>query len=531
MKLVKWAWGIGGAVALLLVVVTLIWIGQPTVPAQRRAPPARLELNDPRVLGLSQAVEDQPIPLAAQQTVRARVGTSLDSVCRFQIEVPEDAILVELRLTEAPINLDLYCMHVFTWQSQGEAEFASATEAYNETLRITPWDALPLEPGNFVVEVRPGPGAPPRVGYLPVHDEVPFALHYRLVQVGQPAKWSINGVYSLELSEARGHAAVGTIECPAGLHTMRIDLFDATTSMHLYLGRVGPVVHSDNALWVHDGAECRKWVVLTPNSQPPLEAGKYVLAVVDPYQAPAPVKATLAVRDSAEVPEQLLAIPELPVSEDPWSRAVAATVELIVEGNTGGGSGVIVSPDGLVLTNFHVVIDQQDRPAPEHGVLVALTLDPELPPVDLFRASPVYLDEANDLALLRITRGFYHQPLGPDFKFPWIAARWDSALPLGTQLTVIGYPWIGGVSGRVTVTLTSGVLSGRERRGKIVLWKTDADFHPGSSGGPVLDEEGRLVGLASETVEQEAAAGKIGWVRPLATVPETWKTLIRQSTP
>ncbi|GIW92888.1 MAG: hypothetical protein KatS3mg110_0929 [Pirellulaceae bacterium] len=515
----------GLAVGLLITAV--IWIGRPTVPADQY--PAS---SSPPVEADASTGPDSPqafTRLVPNQSAEARVGTAADSVQHFRVDVPDDAVMMELRLVEAPINLDLFCMRQVTWKAQEAPEFSAATELFNEVLRITPWDPLPLEPGEYIVEVRPAPGETPRIDYRPVFDDVAFKLEYRLVRVGQPAAWPLDNEVTLEVGHESGYAAIGAIDIPAGTSCLRLDLFNTSSSLDLLLGREGPIVHGDNALLVHDGAESRKWIMLTTDTQPALEPGRYFVAVVDRFQSPAAVSATLRISRSADVPAPLLAIPELPQSQDPWQRAVAATVELIVEGNPGGGTGAIVSPDGLIVTNYHVVIDQREQPARENGVLVAMTLSPETPPVDLFRASPVYLDADRDLALLRISQGFYHQPLPDGQRFPWIPVRWNATPQLGDSLTVIGYPWIGGVSGRVTVTLTRGVLAGFERRGEALLWKTDADFHPGNSGGPVLDEKARLLGLASETVEEEAAAGKIGWIRPINQFPEPWKKLIEES--
>lgn len=457
------------------------------------------------------------------------VAVEPDTRARFRIHVPENAVMAEIRLGDAPVNLELYVSHITTFENGGEPEFAAASEVYNEVLQLTPWDSLPLVPGDYIVEVAVAPGPTPHIAYRPVHDEVSFKIAYRLIRADSISTIPWESPVKVELSEQSGYAALYRIDVPHQCDRLRVDLFDTTSTLTLYLGDANPVVHADNAVLVHDGAESSKWFILDQNSSPALHRGSYYLAVVDTFRSPTPIRATLRVSSSANPPESVLRLPDWFPSNDPWLNAVQATVELIAEGSSSAGSGVIVSPKGYVLTNYHVVARPDDRLVEPDGVLIAMTLDEQHPPVDLYRGTVIRSDKELDLAIVQVTKGFYHQPLTGTLRLPFLPLAENEDAHVGKRLWVFGYPWIGGYAGRVTITVSQGVLSGFERQGDFFLWKTDADFHPGSSGGPVLDEQFNVVGLASETLEETTTSGKIGWIRPISSLPVEWRQLLQEA--
>lgn len=156
------------------------------------------------------------------------------------------------------------------------------------------------------------------------------------------------------------------------------------------------------------------------------------------------------------------------------------------------GSGVIVAPTGLILTNDHIVAG---------AVLVQVKLDDERE----LMARVVGRDPELDLALLQVhTAG----------KLPYAHLGSSSRVRVGDPVVAVGNPF------GLDHTVTSGILSARGRVlhkvGPIApLLQTDAPINPGSSGGPLYDLEGRLIGVNTAIVE---GANGIGFAVPIDIV-------------
>lgn len=165
------------------------------------------------------------------------------------------------------------------------------------------------------------------------------------------------------------------------------------------------------------------------------------------------------------------------------------------------GSGSIVDPSGLILTNCHVANPRaMGMSSPQADRLgIAVTERSDEPPAVTYFAEVVAQNPKLDLAVLRIV-GDVHGRRASNLDLPSIPLGDSDALNLGEQLAIIGYPGIGGE----TVTYTSGNVSGFSREGNIARgWiKTDATIAGGNSGGTGVDQNGCLVGIPTQ-----AAAG------------------------
>src|ERR1043165_9722229 len=143
----------------------------------------------------------------------------------------------------------------------------------------------------------------------------------------------------------------------------------------------------------------------------------------------------------------------------------------------GSGSGVLVSADGLVLTNHHVIDDLEDLTVRlANGASHASTL--------------LGTDPVGDIALLRIT------DLKDGARLPFAPFAPVDAMRVGAEVVAIGNPFgLGDLDD--TPTFTAGVLSAaRIVRGDYTdAIQGDAPVNPGNSGGPLFDRAGQLLGI------------------------------------
>lgn len=213
------------------------------------------------------------------------------------------------------------------------------------------------------------------------------------------------------------------------------------------------------------------------------------------------------------------------LARDTRVRLITAVVEIVPLDATGEeigtvGSGTIVSPDGHILTNFHVIGDSDTRQV--YADFAILMTRPEFfdqPPQYLYRARYVASDPTHDLAILRIDRNADASTLDPSRAFASVPVGSSNETMPGDPITIIGYP---GISGR-TITFTAGVLSGWvgedfETGGKQWI-KTDAKITHGNSGGAAVNERGELTGVptAGRTLRypNEPNAEEQAYVRPI----------------
>lgn len=153
------------------------------------------------------------------------------------------------------------------------------------------------------------------------------------------------------------------------------------------------------------------------------------------------------------------------------------------------GSGFIVSPEGHVVTNFHVIDDASE-------VTVTLANGDE------FNAEILGSDESTDLAVLRI-RG--------EADFPFVEFADEMGLRVGDWVVAVGNPF--GLGG----TATAGIVSatGREIGGQYNDFiQIDAPINRGNSGGPTFDLQGRVVGVNSQIFSPSGGNVGIGFAIP-----------------
>jgi len=154
----------------------------------------------------------------------------------------------------------------------------------------------------------------------------------------------------------------------------------------------------------------------------------------------------------------------------------------------GSGSGTVITPDGVVVTNHHVIFDEEEF-RPLDAFEICITFDVQKEPVCKYTARLMAYDKDMDIALLKINGTDVFGKTLPSLKYLDFN---NNAVPKErTEISVVGYP----ASGGETITVTKGQISGFEKFNDYNYFKTDTDFDHGSSGGTALDSEGNYIGI------------------------------------
>jgi protease Do-like 1, chloroplastic len=161
----------------------------------------------------------------------------------------------------------------------------------------------------------------------------------------------------------------------------------------------------------------------------------------------------------------------------------------------GTGSGFIWDKNGTIITNFHVINGAQD---------VEVTLSDG----SVWKAQPVGIEPEKDLAVIKIE--------APADQLTPIPIGRSSGLKVGQHVSAIGNPF------GFDHTLTTGIISGLDREIRSPTQRpiqgviqTDAAINPGNSGGPLLDSQGRLIGMNTAIYSPSGAYAGIGFAVPV----------------
>ncbi len=187
---------------------------------------------------------------------------------------------------------------------------------------------------------------------------------------------------------------------------------------------------------------------------------------------------------------------------DVRTQILEAVVQVIPVDNATGellpysGSGTVISPDGYVLTNFHVIGETDTREYSEwQAIFVTDPTAPDREPTLNYWARHVASDPTYDLAIIQIVEFADESPISDGYTFVGMPVGDSNTLLPGDLITVVGYP---GISGS-TITFTAGLMSGWIGEDLVSggkQWiKTDAKIAGGNSGGAAFNSRGELVGV------------------------------------
>jgi S1-C subfamily serine protease len=193
---------------------------------------------------------------------------------------------------------------------------------------------------------------------------------------------------------------------------------------------------------------------------------------------------------------------------------IARSVVLVADVQRGRikatGTGTIITPDGLIVTNEHV-IDGADR------IAIALLNNINDPPDYQYEAEVVQQDKDIDVALLAIRYDLDGKPVNTAaLNLPFIPStlKADDVFR-GDTVYIFGYPGIGDdylvVTSGTIVSVENGTVSGQ----RIPIWyRTDAEIAPGNSGGLVVNGDGEFVGIPTFVQTEQETGARLGGIRP-----------------
>ena len=191
-----------------------------------------------------------------------------------------------------------------------------------------------------------------------------------------------------------------------------------------------------------------------------------------------------------------------PYANDPWFRFFFG--EQGAQPQAGLGSGVIISAEGFILTNNHVV---------EGADEIEVVLNDSR----RAKAKVIGTDPDTDLAILRISLD----------RLPVITLGNSDALQVGDQVLAIGNPF------GVGQTVTSGIVSalGRNQLGINTFEnfiQTDAAINPGNSGGALVDVNGNLMGINTAIYSRSGGSMGIGFAIPVSTAKQVLEGIVKE---
>jgi len=250
-----------------------------------------------------------------------------------------------------------------------------------------------------------------------------------------------------------------------------------------------------------------KTIAQEPSKESPLR-----ISIGQPGPVPPPLR--------ADTPEDQELTPEERVNVSVYERANRSAVNIMTESvqvdrwlllervSEGEGSGTVIDQEGHILTNLHVVGDARE---------IQVTLYNGR----TYNARIVGQDPDSDVAVLKID--------APAEVLHPVAFGSSTALKVGQRVYAIGNPF------GLERTLSTGIISSLNRslprrgRGGTIksIIQIDAAINPGSSGGPLLDSRGRMIGMNTAIASKTGESAGVGFAIPINTIARVVPQLIQ----
>jgi S1-C subfamily serine protease len=254
----------------------------------------------------------------------------------------------------------------------------------------------------------------------------------------------------------------------------------------------------------------------------PTAASKPVAAVATATTAPKPTEpaAKPAVPTATPAPAKPTPPPDPKPAggRDPaFVRALNAAVRVIVPtgpSSASTGSGSIFTARGHILTNYHVVSDDNGKLIGQgNTIIIAVPPNEGDPAQPKYRARVAEVDTKLDLAVIQLTALENGSALPSNLGLNPIPIGSSKSVNIGDTIIIIGFPGLGGSSLTVTRGIHSGIARFTDDPGSFI--KTDTEINRGNSGGTAINAAGELIGIPTAGRFDREAPGKIGLVRPI----------------
>ena len=528
------------------------------------------------VLSLSPATEadiqslsnEMPVDgiLTSDDLLSGRIEVDERIFRTYVVDVPPSTEELTIH-TRSDDNVDLFVRYgLQILQSYNvEPDFRSDGPDGDEAVRINAFTDPPLREGRYFIDVAALIPAEARTGTGQIPFEIMASLAESTVVVADAPPLEdedvIVGAFGSDLTggdrvAARIDPALSPVQIwpvlvPPGAERLEVRTYGATGRLDVIA--TPPGMNLPTSTWdfftvphrAITAADNERLVVDT-RTLPPIRPGLYTIAVFDlasgdasDYRIEAAIDATLS---------------GWPVWTDGWmddydelsvlQRAALATVQLSLSvGEEGGssGSGTLLTSDGLILTNHHIIGECNEGSSYLYGCAGQVYRYPDGRPVNVyvglangfdstaqqhFVAQVIRTDPDRDLALLQILSDLDGRPLSAPLPTMPLATS-GSAVATGDAISAIGYPGVAGIGSRIRLSLAEGSVNGfTDDQGERVLANVDASVARGNAGGALVRNDGVLVAVPSNTHVRYDLGERQGFARTLNLLPPDWIDLL-----